>query len=245
MWIPVWTKQHGSYIMLSASWLIAVLLGHTLNWIHIVMLLFLLAGLNAADLAATIWKRKAIPSPREKLWLGIYIAISVAGMMYSLQETESVRYILPLCLLGGMVFIVLAKLKLQKSISAEWLIFSIIVLSGLSAYEPYNPINFTFIFRLWFLLSLYFGFSIFIVKFRIHEVTPKQILVYLTLSGILFATCFDLGITPYFIFGLMILKTVVVLFKTKWFILLKLKYIGMMETTYTLMMILFFTLTNG
>ena len=245
MWIPVWTKQHGAYVMLIASWIIAVLLGQNVSSVHFVILVFLLAGLNATDLSATLWKRKSKPSDREKLWLGIYSALSVVLMIYLLKETETLRYILPVCLLGGLIFIILAKLRLQKSIPAEWLIFSLITLSGLSAYHPNDAINFSFISGLWLMLSLYFGFSIFIVKFRIGEVTAKQILLYLFASGAIFTGCFDGYLVPYFIFGLMVLKSVIVLFRTEWFILLKLKYIGMLETFYTLMMIVFFTFSNG
>lgn len=236
---PIWSKQHGAYIILSISWLISTIKDGHLEYIHWIVLLFLLSGLNAADLLAVLWKRIAQSSYREKLWLGIYSGLSVLTGIYLLLETQSAANVFIISLLGGIIYTVLSKFRMQKSIVAEWIVFSILVLAGTLAYRPFEVSDFSAIYPTWILLSFYFGVSIFGVKYRIKEIDEKPIVIYLLISAVLLFFLVRPVSLLLLIYALMILKSIPIIFKHDWYRKMKLQHIGFMETSFTVFLVMF------
>lgn len=223
--------------MLIVSWMISVILSRTFEWNQLIVLFFLLLGLNAADGFSIIWKRKSESPFREKFWTFIYFLFSIVSGIWLMYSTESVRLIIPICLSGGLIYLILAKMRMQKTILSEWLIFSIIALSGFCAFNPFEISDLKFIFPVWLLLSIYFGQSIFVVKLRVGETSVLHLIAYFFVSMLIVFFVFPFEGFSVSVLLIMLLKSILVLVSGKFFFQMKLKYIGLTETFFSLLIV--------
>ncbi len=236
--IPYWSKQHGAYITLIVSWLIAVLLSDEFSWIQPVILLFLLSSLNLTELVIEAINRKTPLPSRKKIWLIIYSSLSIALALLLLYFLEALSYVLPVVSAFALVFIFLAIRKQQKSILAEWITFAMFSIAALLAFNPLKEPSVKILFALSLLMSVYFGQSIFLVKTRLKRLPNYSAFVYsvLVLAGLFLLFGIDL-----FTMGLAVLliaKSLQTLVWPDWYNRLKIKWVGMLEMTYHLVFLI-------
>src|SRR5436189_2743487 len=75
---PYWSKQHGAYITLFTSWLIAIIASGRFLPLQIIILLFILSGLNFSELFSEKFRRKSPLPSKKSFWFLIYALISIS-----------------------------------------------------------------------------------------------------------------------------------------------------------------------
>jgi len=226
---PVWSKQHGAYVTLITSWLIGTLLSASFSLLHFAVLLLLLSGFNGVELLTDSIKRRSPQSHRRLLWTGIYGIAAIAMTYVMWLNSPFFKAMLPVFAAGGMLFMYLSMKRLQKTIPAELLTFTLFSAAGLLAYKPVHPPDTGFIFNLWIMSSAYFCLSVFHVKYRIKEITAKPLVVYMiaAMAIVLFAGGFS--VASLLVSTLIVFKTVPLLASPEAYRALQIKHIGYLE----------------
>jgi hypothetical protein len=226
---PVWSKQHGAYITLLSSWAIGTLLSDYRSWLQPVILVVLLSGFNGVEILVDTLKRKTPQTKRKTLWMSIYAGISVVGATVLFYHSPPFRYLLPVLVPGGLVFVLIAWIRLHKTIAAELLTFALFSAAGLLALNPETIPAVTRILKLTVFLTSYFGLSVFLVKYRIQHITSIPVVLYtLAAVSVLFSIA---GISaPAVSVSLFIaIKTALLLIASTWYRSLPIKTIGYTE----------------
>lgn len=241
--LPVyWSKQHGAYITLIICWMIGLFLSPAYSLLQPVVLIFLLSGFNLIELVLEKYKRKTPLPHGRKIWLLIYTFITILFGFFTLLKVPLLRYLLPVFVCSGLIFILLALKRKQKSVFAEWLTFAVFSLSGILAYSPGKIPDLSWILRLTLLMSLYFGLSIFLVKFWLGKLMSYGGLIYV-ISAILFMFFFYSESRIIYAVGiLMFLKSLIPIVAGPWYKNLPIKRIGMLEAMFHLIFLLILVL---
>jgi hypothetical protein len=240
---PVWSKQHGAYVTLITSWLIGTLLSHSLSILHIAVLILLLSGFNATEILIDSLKRRSLQSQRKLFWMGIYGIVSIASTYVLWSNSPFFPSMLPVFVIGGVLFTILSVKRLQKTIPAELLSFILFSAAGLLAYNPTLTPDTNFIITLWILLSAYFCLSVFHVKYRIKEVTAKPLFVYIIIAMTTVLLAGGFSIASLLVSTLIIFKTVPLLASPEAYRALPIKHIGYIEMVMQGMFIIIIVLT--
>jgi len=223
------SRQHGAYITLACSWLLSVVLSSRFSISQILVLLFLMAGLNSGELIAATIKRKTPLPPEKRKWLGIYLLVSAIMFALIIPVIESKLFLVFPFVLVCLIYVVLVANDLQKHAVAEWIVFLLFSLSGLLAFQSHAVIELEYLYKLAFTMTLFFGTSIFTVKARFTRMPLIAGMIYVMFSF----TClyFFYGVDCLFVsmVCLFLLKFLPVWFAGKWFGKLKIPLIGAME----------------
>lgn len=243
--VPYWSKQHGAYITLIVSWLIAVLLSQDFSWMQPVILIFLLSSLNLTELLIESMIRKSPMSGRKKVWMLIYslTSVSLAGLLA--YYLKSLIYVLPVLSVFAIVFIFLAIRKQQKSILAEWITFAMFAIASLLAFNPEQGIVATKFLVLGLLMSAYFGQSIFLVKSRLKRLPNYMALIYSFAVIIILFSLFGIDAFTLMLSFLLIAKSLQILIWNDWYNKLKIKFVGMLEMGYHLLFLILLLVFSG
>lgn len=241
--LPVyWSKQHGAYITLIICWMIGLFLSPAYSLLQPVVFIFLLSGFNLIELVLEKYKRKTPLPHGRKIWLLIYTFITILFGFFTLLKVPLLRYLLPVFVCSGLIFILLALKRKQKSVFAEWLTFAVFSLSGILAYSPGKIPDLSWILRLTLLMSLYFGLSIFLVKFWLGKLMSYGGLIYV-ISAVLFMFFFYSESRIIYAVGiLMFLKSLIPIVAGPWYKNLPIKRIGMLEAMFHLIFLLILVL---
>lgn len=246
---PYWSKQHGAYITLIVSWFIAVSLSHTISWLQVAVLVFLLSALNFTELIIEAIGRKTRLPERKKFWLIIYSVISVVLLTLLAFELKTLLLLFPAFLVFSLLFVFLALKKAQKSVVAEWLTFGIFSYAGMLAYNAgeFPPPGVLIVVGL--LMSSYFGLSIFLVKARLNRLPNYSAMLYSLVVIIILFSFLKIDMFTISLSALFILKSMQLLTWNNWYSKLKIKWIGMLELGYHvvfyLLLVLFSELVLG
>lgn len=198
-----WSKQHGAYLTLISSWLIAgILNGFDIQ--HIILIFFLLSGLNSVELFSEKLNRKSPLQFYKNIWLKLYAGITITLGILLLCISPSFRILSPTLLATGSIYVWLTKGRMQKKIISEWIIFSII---SYSAFITSSIFSIKVILPSIITMSLFFGLSVFTVKERLHKIHFSLTIIYAlfatTIIYLLFQTSiFTLTITLLILFRL-------------------------------------------
>lgn len=239
-WKPYWSKQHGAYITLITSWIVAVIAGNRFTWLQAIILIFILCGLNFSELIAEKFKR-ATPLPGYKsLWLRIYAVLIIVSGVVIIFYHPNILYYLPVFGAGLVLFTILSYRRMQKSIISEWIIFAMFAIAGLVAYLPAITADKKIMLELWSLMSVYFGVTIFTVKARLKKTGVYAALIYAVLSSILLISLFGTGSIVILTSTLTILKSLQVIIFRSAYARLQLKTIGIIESLFHIVFISFF-----
>lgn len=235
IFIPIWSRQHGAYITLITSWLIGTLLSEKLYLIHLVILVMLLAGFNFIEFMQDRFLRNSPPSPRKKLWSWIYLTLALTSGVCVLINVKEFKYLLPVLMLAGLIFLLLTKLKLHKNVVSEFLSFAVFSISGLIAFNPHHDTSFSNLFPLWLLMFLYFSSTIFLVKIRFERINIAGILIYMAVSAAaLFLTWGNVTVI-WLVILLMLLRLIPVMTAQEKFKNMKITTIGFIETGFQIL----------
>lgn len=222
--------------------MIGVFLSPEFSWLQAVALVFLLSGFNLVELILEKFKRKT-PLPRGRvIWLYIYSIITLLFGFYTLIKVPLLRYLLPVFVCSGLIFILLALKRKQKSVFAEWLTFAVFSLSGLLAFSPGEVPELSWIMHITLIMSLYFGLSIFLVKFWLGKLMSYGGLIYV-MSAVLFMFFFygERQIV-YEVGALMLLKSLIPIIAGQLYRNLPIKRIGMLEAMFHLVFLIILVL---
>jgi hypothetical protein len=237
---PFWSKQHGAYITLITSWLIAVIVSQRIIWLQIIVLFFIMSGLNFTELLAEKIKRKS-PLPKSKLlWLFIYALIVIITGTIILFNHPDIVFYLPWFITGVVLFTVLSYKKMHKSILSEWIIFSMFALAGLTAYLPAIEAQSGYVLKLLLLMAIYYGITIFTVKARLKKIPNFVALLYAIISSAFLIVCYGTGLVILGVSALVLIKSLQVILMRGKYEKLKLRSIGMIETGFHLIFVLIF-----
>lgn len=241
--LPVyWSKQHGAYITLIICWMIGLFLSPAYSLLQPVVLIFLLSGFNLIELVLEKYKRKTPLPHGRKIWLLIYTFITILFGFFTLLKVPLLRYLLPVFVCSGLIFILLALKRKQKSVFAEWLTFAVFSLFGILAYSPGKIPDLSWILRLTLLMSLYFGLSIFLVKFWLGKLMSYGGLIYV-ISAVLFMFFFYSESRIIYAVGILLfLKSLIPIVAGPWYKNLPIKRIGMLEAMFHLIFLLILVL---
>lgn len=228
-----WTRQHGAYITLITSWVIAnIITGFTL--LQLDAIVFLLAAINVTELITEKLNRKTRLPSYKSTWLNIYGVVTFICGFVLLLYSKNFQNLIIFLAAGAAIFIVVAKFKQQKSVAAEILTFAFFVVA---AFSGSNFTGWVQVLTAMMAMTLFFGTSVFIVKHRFGKIHTGGVLLYTGISTILI-----LLLTNASIFG--ILTSVLILAKTsvcwvfpKQFHQLHIKKIGMIEGVFQLLLI--------
>lgn len=235
IFIPVWSRQHGAYITLITSWLIGTLLSEKLFPIHFVILVMLLAGFNCIEFIQDRFLRNSPPSQRNKLWTLIYLVLALTSGVCVIINVKEFKYLLPILMLAGLIFLLLTKLKLHKNVVSEFLSFAVFSISGLISFNPHHDTSFSNLFPLWLLMFLYFSSTIFLVKIRFERVKISGIVSYLAVSTALLFLVWGSVLIVWITVFLMILRLVPVIAVQEKFKAIKITKIGLIETGFQIL----------
>jgi hypothetical protein len=235
---PVWSRQHGAYITLIISWLTGTLLSSSLYAIHFVILVMLLAGFNFTEFMQDRFLRNSPPPPRKKFWTWIYLILAVTSGICVLINVSGFKYLLPIIVLAGLLFLLLTKLRLHKSIIIEFLTFAVLSISGLISFNPHDISSFKSLFPLWILMFLYFSSTIFLVKIRFERVKPLLVIIYFIISSAILYFVWGNVLIIWLTMLLMLLRLLpVIAFQGK-YKGLKITRIGFIETGFQILFII-------
>lgn len=226
---PYWSKQHGAYINLMISWVIALVLSEQFHWLQPLLLIFSLVALNLVELMTEAIGRKSPLPERKRFWLVTYFVLACFLSIVLLIYLKLLVYSLPVFLIFGIVFVWLSLMKKQKSVFAEWVTFAFLAFAGLLSFNPDKTPDIATLLIVGLLMSAYFGQSIFLVKSRLKKIASNYTLLY-TVPVIIFTLIF-LGVdwfTVLFSF-LLLIKALQVLIFGSWYNKLKIKWVGMLE----------------
>jgi hypothetical protein len=226
---PVWSRQHGAYITLITSWLAGTLLSEQLYPIHFVILVMLLAGFNFTEFTQDQFLRNSPPSPQKRFWTRTYFALAVTSGICVIINVTEFKFILPFIVFAALIFLLLTKLKLHKSILSEFLMFAVLSLAGLISYNPHYNTSFLDLFPLWLLMFLYFSSTIFLVKIRFERVSVISVIIYLTISTLLLFFVRGNELIVWLTAVLMLLRLLPVITAQQWFKSLRITIIGFIE----------------
>ena len=209
----------------------------------------LIAGFNFTELMQDKFLRYSPPlprvrsSPRKKFWTWVYFIFAITSGVCVLINVTEFKYLLPFIIIAGLIFLLLTKLKLHKSIVSEFLTFAVLSISGLIAYNPHNNTSFSNLFPLWLLMFLYFSSTIFLVKIRFERVNIAGIIIYLVVSSaVLFLTWGNVLIV-WLTLLLMLLRLVPVIAAQDKFKNMKITTIGFIETGFQILFLVCILIT--
>ncbi len=235
---PIWPRQHGAYITLITSWLIGTLLSSQVFLIHFVILIMLMAGFNFAEFMQDKFLRNSPPSPRKKFCAWVYFIFAITSGVCVLINVTEFKYLLPFIIIAGLIFLLLTKLKLHKSIVSEFLTFAVLSVSGLIAYNPHNNTSFSNLFPLWLLMFIYFSSTIFLVKIRFERVKIAGIIIYLAASSAALFITWGNVLIVWLTILLMLLRLVPVIIAQEKFKNMKITAIGFIETGFQILFLI-------
>lgn len=223
-------------------WMIGVFLSPTFSWVQPVVLVFLLSGFNLVELVLEKYKRKTPLPYGRKIWLLLYTISTILFGFLTLLKVPLLWYLLPVFVCSGLIFILLALKRKQKSVFAEWLTFAVFSLSGILAYSPGIIPDLSWIIHITIIMSLYFGLSIFLVKFWLGKLMSYGGLIYV-MSAVLFMFFFygerqivyEVGV-------LMLLKSLIPIIAGQLYRNLPIKRIGMLEAMFHLVFLMILVL---
>jgi hypothetical protein len=195
----------------------------------------LLAGFNFTEFIQDRFLRNSPPAARKKLWTWIYFFLTfTSGICVFINVTEF-KYLLPFIIIAGLIFLLLTKLKLHKTILSEFLTFAVLSILGLIAYNPHNNTSLTSLFPLWLLMFLYFSSAIFLVKIRFERVNITGILLYITVSAVVLLLTWGNVLIIWLVISLMLLRFLpITIFRNK-FKNMKITTIGFIETGFQIL----------
>ncbi|HRH65108.1 MAG TPA: YwiC-like family protein [Bacteroidia bacterium] len=237
--LPVfWSKQHGAYITLLFCWLICVCLSADFHREQAFVLFFLLSGLNLVELIVESYRRKSPFPVNKRIWFGIYLFLTLFFGIVVLLTVPLFLQIMPVFVCAGIVFILLALKRKQKSLLAEWITFAVFALAGCLAYFPESMPDVKIIISLTGMMAIYFGLSIFIVKSWLSRLPEYAGLIYVMLALVIMFFFYNSRGLLFSVGFLMLLKATVPPAFKNWFHQLAIKKIGMMEAVYHLVFLI-------
>jgi hypothetical protein len=233
-----WSRQHGAYITLISSWIIAVILtGYSL--VQALALIFLLSSVNFIELLSEKLFRKSALPEYKNLWLFVYgLASSLLGV-FLLIFSKTFQYLIIYLLIASVLFLWTYKERLQKKLIPELATFAFFVLSSFigSTIESWNNIIPAMV-----VMALYFGSSVFTVKERFGKLSLWPLIVYLFLSADIILLLYNVTSFGLVVILLMILKTSGPWAFKEQFNALPIQKIGIIEIVFQLSFILSFLL---
>lgn len=223
-----WSRQHGAYITVIIGWLYAILRGGDFNWIHPVLLIWVLAGLHVTELGSMWVKSGKVKFKPYFPIFWIYLILTAAGLatvLLILPEPELPVFFL---LVLGMVTALLFASRLQKTLPAEWLIFSAFTLIPFLGSPWMLNRHYSQLFIEWLPVGLYFCMTPVLLKIRIREIKRWGIIPYVLIAG---GFLVYLGTIPAILMaGLILVKGILVFLFIEKYVRLKIPTIGWIET---------------
>jgi hypothetical protein len=233
-----WTRQHGAYITLISSWIIAVsLFGFT--WLQLPAIVFLLASINGVELFTEQLKRKS-PMPLYKITSKyFYSTLGIFCGLILLLFSQTFRQLIPVLAIFPPVFIYLAKKRKQKSLLSEFFTFLFFVITSFIGckIELWTSVIIAML-----IMTLFFSSSIFTVKQRLGRLDRLDVLLYMIASILIILTVTQLSTFGIFTTVLIFIKTAGAWGFPDWYRQLKIKQIGMLETVMQIAFVLGFML---
>jgi hypothetical protein len=234
-YLPVyWSKQHGAYITLISAWVIAVIT-HGFNPSQILVILFLLSGLNVTELLGEKIKRKTALPRTKHSWLIIYGIITSVLCLILLLQLKISFTIAAALLTGCILYVALSKLRLQKTMLMELITFFLFSLAG---FIGCTNIQWSSAFPLIILMTIYFGSSVFTVKERFGKIGRKPVVLFVLISIIIILGMFNRSAFALISSGLLILKTAGSWGFRTFFHRLPIKTIGMIELGFQVLFVI-------
>jgi len=235
---PVFSHDHGVYIMLLVSFLTGAVAAQDWTWATTLALICAFLGFQAEHPWALQIKQRRSLKPRFLFWGGLYSVIAGAIALYlSWLQGEWLSPLLWIYL-GAIAAFLLDAVSVffreQKSIANELVTFTAVCLSAPLAYIVTTGTITIPVLGLWILNTLFFSSAIFTVKFRkdkTHSVCPS--LLYHAIAT-LFVT--GLGFVGWLspitalAFAVVLLKYSIILIWREWYCTTKIKYVAMLET---------------
>lgn len=235
---PVFSHDHGVYIMLVVSFLTGAAAAQNWTWATTLALICAFFGFQAEHPWALQIKQRRSLKPRFLFWGGLYSAIAgaIALYLYWLQAD----WLSPLLwiYLGAIAAFLLDAVSVffreQKSIANELMTFTAVCLSAPLAYIVTTGTLITPVLGLWILNTLFFSSAIFTVKFRkdkSHAVLPS--LAYHAIATLLVTGLWFVGLLSPITalsFAVVLVKYGIILLWREWYCITKIKYVAMLET---------------
>ena len=231
-----WSRQHGAYLTLISSWIIAMIYSgvQQLQWVTIVLLL---CGLNFTELISEKFTRRTKLPATKMNWLIVYGSMSVLLATLLLYYSVSFRILFPFLASGGALFVFLSKKRFQKKLIFElftFLLFAIAGFIGSSIHEWKEVIT------VMLCMSVFFGSSVFMVKERFGKIETYPVLFYCLFASLSILLLLGLSIFSLIVMALIFVKTSIVWVSPERFHRLPIQKIGMLEFAFQLLFILNF-----
>ncbi len=142
-----------------------------------VLLFFAALGLFLARAPITLWVRGTKPEPRQRRWLGAYLAVGLAlGTLVVLRYD---RWLLPPMALVATawlaVHLALARVHRERSVAGQWVGVAGLTLAGPATYYAATGTLGTTAASIWGLSFLYFGYPIYYVKLKMDPIARKSV----------------------------------------------------------------------
>jgi len=166
---PIFSPEHGVYIVLLGSFLTGAAAAQGWTWMTSLALVCALAGFQAEHPLVLQVKQRKSWKPRFLFWAGLYAAIAVVNGGYLLVHTANR---LTLLWIGATALSALAIdvwsvfQREQRSILNEFITFAAVCLSAPLAYWATSGSLSVPVMGLWLLNTLYFAGAIFTLKLR-------------------------------------------------------------------------------
>jgi hypothetical protein len=175
VWPPVWSRQHGATILLAVSWLIAVATTPHLSLVQPALLVALLSGFHAVEIALAGLRRKGLANARQRLWLGIYTVAAALSAMTAVHLAPALTDRAPWVATIVTAAVLVGLAGATKRGLGELVLFGALSAAGFLAYRPELPPSAVLreAIPLWLLTWWYFALSIALVKYRLGRTSGR------------------------------------------------------------------------
>ncbi|MBD1909824.1 MULTISPECIES: YwiC-like family protein [unclassified Leptolyngbya] len=247
---PVFSHDHGVYIMLLVSFLTGAAAAQQWSWVTTLALICAFCGFQAEHPWALQIKQRRSLKPRFLFWGSLYssVAGAIALYLYWLQGAWSpLLWIYLGAIAAFLIDVVSVFFREQKSALNELITFAAVCLCAPLAYTVTTGSFTISVLGLWILNTLFFSSAIFTVKFRkdkSHSVMPS--LVYHAIATLAVTGLWSIGwLSPItaLSFGVVLLKYGIIFFKRDWYCTTNIKYVAMLETGSALLFLAVATLS--
>lgn len=235
---PIFSPEHGVYVMLLVSFLTGTAAAQQWNWATTLALICAFCGFQAEHPWMLQIKQRKSFKPRFWVWGSFYSGIAGAIAFYLYWRQDNLLSPLLWIYLGAIAAVIIDGISVfyreQKSIINELITFAAICLSAPFAYVVTTGTISTTVLGLWLLNSLFFSSAIFTVKFRkdkSHAVTPS--LIYHAIASLLITGLWLIGwLSPItaLAFSVVLIKFGIILWQRDWYCTTKIQFVAMLET---------------
>ncbi|HEY9736107.1 MAG TPA: YwiC-like family protein [Trichocoleus sp.] len=235
---PVFSPEHGVYVMLLVSFLTGAAAAQTWTWSTTMALLCAFCGFQAEHPWTLQIKQRRSFKPRFWVWGGLYSLTAVSIALYLLWLQGTWQTPLLWLYLGAFTAFVVNEVSVfhreQKSVANELITFAAVCLSAPLAYSVTTGVLLAPVLGLWALNTLFFSSAIFTVKLRkskTHSAVPAG--AYHAIATLIILALASFGwLSPMTAaaFGVAVLKFLLILGRRTWYCTTKIQFVALLET---------------